>query len=288
MRAKPASASAAPSSTSASSNGKVAARTNDPAAGLDAPTRQFYLDSLDVMDKSGIPYCIGGAYALAYHAGVVRHTKDLDVFLRRDDLPRMLAAFDGAGYQTERTHPHWLGKAYSPDVDAFVDMIFRSANGLCPVDDEWLTHAVRGSVIGREAPLCPAEEMIWSKSFVMGRERFDGADVIHLLRSKGDQLDWNRLLRRFERYEEVLLGHLVFFRFVYPAERTRVPSWVLDRLINDMRAAPAIGENVCRGTLLSWDQYDIATCTWHYADARLPPHGALTESEVERWSNAPK
>jgi hypothetical protein len=266
----------------------AAAPLRDPTAELDPKTREFYLKALQILDKAGVRYCVGGAYAMAYHTGVIRHTKDLDVFLRRDDLDKAMGAFDDAGYRTERTHPHWLGKAFSDDADAFVDMIFRSANGLCAVDDEWLRNAEPGQVVGRKAPLCPAEEMIWSKGFVMGRERFDGADVIHLIRSKGESLDWNRLLRRFERYEEVLLGHVVFFRFVYPSERTRVPSWVLDRLINDMRAAPAIGENVCRGTLLSWDQYDAATCTWGYHDARLAPYGALADEEVERWRRAEK
>jgi hypothetical protein len=109
-----------------------------------------------------------------------------------------------------------------------------------------------------------------------------------LVRAKGDQLDWNRLLQRFERHEEVLLGHLIFFRFVYPSERTRVPSWVLDRLINDVRAAPAIGDHVCRGTLLSWDQYEADTGQWGYTDVRLSPHGALTPEEIERWTKAPK
>jgi hypothetical protein len=45
--------------------------------------------------------------------------------------------------------------------------------------------------------------MIWSKAFVMERERFDGADVAHLLRSMGPRLDWDRILRRFDRYWEV-------------------------------------------------------------------------------------
>ena len=62
-------------------------------------------------------------------------------------------------------------------------MIFRSGNGLCPVDENGSSTRVRGEVMGRAAPLCPAEEMIWSKAFVMGRERFDGADVIHLVRA---------------------------------------------------------------------------------------------------------
>ena len=32
-------------------------------------------------------------------------------------------------------------------------------------------------------PLIPAEEMIWSKAFIMERERYDGADVAHILRA---------------------------------------------------------------------------------------------------------
>ena len=261
---------------------------SDPAEHLDAATKNFYLKSMEILERAGVKYCVAGAYALACHAKIIRHTKDLDVFLRHDDLAKALAAFEKAGYRTERTHPHWLGKAFADDADAFVDMIFRSANGLCPVDDEWIEHAVHGQVMGRAAPLCPAEEMIWSKAFVMGRERFDGADIVHLVRARGEHLDWNRLLRRFERHEEVLLGHLVFFRFVYPSERTRVPSWVLDRLINDMRAAPAIGEDVCRGTLLSWDQYAVDVEKWGYRDSRLSPYGGLTDDEVDVWSKAEK
>ena len=35
------------------------------------------------------------------------------------------------------------------------------------------------------ALVVPAEEMIWSKAFIQERERFDGADIHHLLRCKG-------------------------------------------------------------------------------------------------------
>ena len=42
--------------------------------------------------------------------------------------------------------------------------------------------------------LAPPEEMIWSKAFVCERERYDGADVNHLLRACGRQMDWQRLL----------------------------------------------------------------------------------------------
>ena len=60
--------------------------------------------------------------------------------------------------------------------------------------------------------LIPAEEMIWSKAFVMERERYDGADVAHILRACAETLDWPRLLQRFDGHWRVLLQHLVHVR----------------------------------------------------------------------------
>ncbi|HYE17191.1 MAG TPA: nucleotidyltransferase family protein [Tepidisphaeraceae bacterium] len=261
---------------------------HDPAEHLDAGTKAFYLRALDIVEAAGVPYVVAGAYALAYHADIVRHTKDLDLFVRRSDVACLLTTFEAAGYRTERTHPHWLAKVFCDEHDAFVDFIFRSANGLCDVDDEWLSHAVPGQVLTRPAPLCAAEEVIWSKSFVCARERFDGADINHLIRARGDTLDWDRLLHRFTGYEEVLLAHLMMYRFVYPGERDRVPQRVLDRLTEIDRARPQAEGKVCRGTMLTWDQYQVDLCQWGYQDARILPGGHLTTAEVDEWTRAPK
>jgi hypothetical protein len=263
-------------------------QNGDPSDVLDEPTRAFYLRAMDVLDRCGVEYMVGGAYAMAYHAGVVRHTKDLDVFLRRDDFPRASRAFDAAGYRTELTHPHWLGKAYNEDDSAFIDMIYGSGNGLCRVDDDWLGHAVDGQVIGRGAKLSPAEEIIWSKSFIMERNRFDGADIAHLLLARGRELDWARLLHRFSRNERVLLAHLVLFGFIYPSEKSVIPSWVMDELFGRVRGETTSGDRVCRGTLLSWEQYLPDLKERGFDDARLQPRGPLTREEVERWTKAGK
>ena len=55
-----------------------------------------------------------GPTRCAHYTGIVRHTKDLDLFLREADLRRAFDAFRAAGCRTELTHPHWIGKAYSP------------------------------------------------------------------------------------------------------------------------------------------------------------------------------
>jgi hypothetical protein len=256
---------------------------------LDEPTRQFYLGALDLMDRSGIPYCVAGAYALAAHAGIVRHTKDLDLFLRREDLPRALEAFERAGYRTERTHPHWLAKAFSIDPpDAFVDLIFRAAGGIWEVDAEWLRHAVPGPVVGRTAPLCPPEELIWSKAMVMERHRFDGADIAHVVHARGHQLDWDRLLRRAAGHDGILLGHLAFYHYIYPCESSHVPARVMEELFRRVQDHRPPADRVCRGTLLSWEQYLPDIKDRGLIDGRLQPHGNLTPEEIARWTAADK
>jgi hypothetical protein len=256
---------------------------------LDEPTRQFYLRALDVLDESGVKYCVAGAYALAAYAGIVRHTKDLDVFLRRTDLERAIKAFERLGCRIERTHPHWLAKAYAIDPpDAFVDLIFRAASGVWDVDDAWVSHARPGPVVGRQAPLCPPEELIWSKAMVMERHRFDGADIAHVIHAQGLNLDWDRLMRRAEGHEALLLGHLTFFQYIYPCEADHVPERVLDTLQQRVRAHRPATRGLCRGTLVSWDQYLPDINDRGLVDGRLRPWGKLTPEEIERWTLADK
>jgi hypothetical protein len=255
--------------------------------GLDLQTERFYRRTLDVLNRSGVPYLVGGAYALAHYTGVVRHTKDLDVFVRPSDCERVLQLLAEGGYATELTFPHWLGKAYHGDD--FVDVIFSSGNGLAEVDDDWFRHAAGGKAFGRAVAFCPAEEMIWSKGFLLERERFDGADIAHLLRARAGVLDWPRLLGRFGPHWRVLLSHLVLFGYTYPGERDKVPAGVLDELLGRLRGE-ADGtpprERVCRGTFLSREQYLPDVQRWGYQDARLLPHGPMSEAEVAHWTAA--
>ena len=107
------------------------------------------------------------------------------------------------------------------------------------VDDLWFDHAPRTNVLGVIVRLSPAEEMIWSKAFIQERERFDGADVLHLLRETGPSLDWPRLLMRFGDHWRVLLSHIILFGFIYPDKRQNVPAWVMDELIAPPEREPA-------------------------------------------------
>ncbi len=249
------------------------------------PLTTFYIDALALLEAGGIPFLVGGSFAYARYTKRDRDTKDLDIFLLPDDIARTLILFRDAGYCIELPYPHWLGKVHKDGH--FIDLIFSAGNGIARVDAEWFSHAVEDEVLGRRIRLCPPVEVIWSKSFVQERERFDGADVLHLIREQGPTLDWQRLLRRFGEHWPVLLSHLILFRFVYPDQRDVVPPDVLRELMERATAQRAEPDDrVCRGTLLSREQYLYDLEQLGYLDARVKPHGPMTRTEARIWTDA--
>jgi hypothetical protein len=246
----------------------------------------FFVDVLRSLRESGTPFLVGGGYALRRHTPFDRPVNDLDLFLLPAAAEPVLRFFADLGYRTELTFPHWLGKIYKGK--AYVDIIFSSGNSVSIVDDLWFRYAVEDEVLGETVRLCPPEEMIWSKAFIMDRDRFDGADVIHLLLGRGEELDWPRLLERFRPHPLVLLSHLVLLQFAYPSARDRVPAWVWSRLLKALeteRRKSNGDAEVCRGTLLSRGEY-LEALRRGYRDARVPPDGIMRPEDVERWTQA--
>jgi len=241
---------------------------------------------METLADAHMDFLVGGTYALAHYTAVMRPTKDLDLFVRRESLDAALAAIERAGYRTEVTHPHFLGKAYAGAT--FVDVIFSSGNGSCAVDDWWFAHAAAGTLFDLPVRFCPIEEMIWSKAYVMERERYDGHDVAHLIRAGGHRIDWPRLVARFGPHWRVLLAHLVLFGFIYPGDRARIPDGIIDDLAARLRHEPSAPSdaNLCRGTLLSRSQYLHDVEDLGFADARIEPLGAMTVEETARWTRA--
>jgi hypothetical protein len=254
---------------------------------LTSSARAFYGEALETMQAAGLPFLVGGAYALERYTGIARHTKDLDVFVRPADCRRALELFRAKGDLVDFPYPHWLGKVYRGEE--FLDVIFSSGNGLAEVDDRWFAHARSSRVLGVEVLLCPPEEMIWSKAFVMERERYDGADVAHLLLACAADLDWPRLLLRFGEQWQVLLVHLVLFGFIYPSRRGDVPARVMDQLLGRLEEDRRSGQPappVCRGTLLSREQFLADIHRFGYQDPRLAPLGKMTAEAIAHWTAA--
>ncbi|MEJ6022467.1 nucleotidyltransferase [Ramlibacter sp. PS4R-6] len=251
-------------------------------------TADFYRSALQALTDAKVPFLVGGAFAHACFTGIRRNTKDLDLFIRRSDFERAALLMRKRGWPTEMTYPHWLAKVYCGED--FIDLIFNSGNGVTPVDDRWFRHNAQANVLGVPVKLANIEDSLTSKAFIMERERFDGADVAHLIQTNAERIDWKLLVERFGNHWRVLLSHLTMFGFVYPGERHRVPNWVMETLVAKLaaetRLPPAEDHRVCAGTLLSREQYLHDVENLGYLDGRLTPASTMTAEDIAVWTDA--
>jgi hypothetical protein len=227
----------------------------------------FQVEALETLVACGLPFLVAGTYAIAAYTGISRPTKDLDVFCKAGDAPRILDHFQSRGYAIEIEDERWIGKVLRGEH--FLDIIYASSNGTVPVTDAWFEEAPSANVHGVEVLLAPPTELVWSKLFIQVRHRYDGADVVHMILRQHDRIDWRRLLDYMELHWEVLLTHLINFRWIYPSERDVVPRWLMDELLDRLRHQldlPPPRMKICRGRMFSRVDYAPAIQMWGFGD----------------------
>lgn len=252
------------------------------------PTAAFYRRALQILTDGTVPFLVGGAFAHACFTGIRRSTKDLDLFIRREDYDRVARLMEEEGWRAELTYPHWLAKVYAGED--FIDLIFNSGNGVTPVNERWFRNNAQAEVLGVPVRIANVEDGLLSKAFIMERERYDGADIAHLLQANAEHLDWAGLIERFGTHWRVLLAHLTLFGYIYPGERHRIPGWVMEqltaRLAQESVQPPPVDPHVCAGTLLSREQYLHDVERLGYVDGRLTPASTMTPQDVAVWTEA--
>jgi nucleotidyltransferase DUF2204 len=228
----------------------------------------FYSEVLGLMAESGIPFLLSGTYALASYTGIDRPTKDVDVFAKAGDALKMLSWFKDHDFDVEIVDERWLARITRGKL--FVDIIYNMPTVTTHVTDEWFDGAPTAELFGARVRLVPPTQFIWSKIFVQDHHRYDGADVVHMILKRHEEIHWEQLLGHMELYWEVLLIALLNFRFIYPSERDVVPKWLMDELLERLRDQTEVkgpGKRVCRGRIFSPRDYAIDVDRWGFSEA---------------------
>jgi len=227
--------------------------------------KQLFREVLEGMNASGVPYVVSGAFALQAHTGIWRDTKDLDLFLEQRHVGAALQSLRDDGFECEVCDPVWLAKAHRGDF--FVDLITGMSNGVISVDASWIERAIDRPVMGVPSQVLGAEELIASKLFVTRRERFDGADICHVIHGTRGEFDWQRLLGIVGEHWEVLLWSLILFHYIYPAHGNYVPSAIWDDLLGRFQRELRDGSTApFRGSLIDENMFAIDVKEWGFAD----------------------
>lgn len=233
---------------------------------FDPIQEDLYRGVLLSLREHDLPYAVSGAFALQQHTGIWRVTKDLDLFLTSETVPKALCLLRKKGFRCEICDPVWLAKAHHGDF--FVDLITGMSNAVVVVDDSWIARSTPTVVFGVETRVLAAEELIASKLFVTRRERFDGADIAHVIFGTRGNLDWDRIFYIIGEHWEILLWALILFRYVYPAQTDYVPARVWNNLLTRFTAELQNHNDQApfRGSLIDDKMFAIDVNEWGFAD----------------------
>jgi len=69
---------------------------------------------------------VAGGFAVNYYTGLSRPTKDIDIFVKAGDYPKILNKFTSLGYKTQVSDERWIAKIFKGKL--YVDLIFGSSN----------------------------------------------------------------------------------------------------------------------------------------------------------------
>jgi predicted nucleotidyltransferase len=233
---------------------------------LPAEAESLYREVLLAMNEHTIPYAVAGAFALQKYTGIWRLTKDLDLFIKAEDVPRALEYLGEHGFRCETLDPVWLAKAHRGDY--FVDLISGMSNAVIVVDDSWMQRTQPAVIAGVETRIISAEDLIGSKLFVIRRERFDGADIAHVIYRTRGRLDWERILELVGEHWEILLWSLILFRYVYPRHTDYVPAPLWQDLLSRYMHAVQHPDPKApfRGSLVDDNIFSIDVKDWGLED----------------------
>jgi hypothetical protein len=152
-----------------------------------------------------------------------------------------------------------------------VDLITGMSNAVIVVDDSWIERAKPAVIYDVTTRVLAGEELIASKLFVTRRERFDGADIAHVIYGSRGKLEWKRVMQLAGEHWEMVFWALVLFRYAYPAHTSYVPRELWEKLIARYREAishPDPGARF-RGSLIDDKMFAIDVNEWGLANLML-------------------
>ncbi len=193
---------------------------------------ELYRCAIQALRSAGVPFMLGGGFALAAFTGRWRDTKDIDFYILPQNRAAAIAALTKAGfsdyYQRLPYDRKWIYR--STQADVIVDIIWSMANQRAQVDSAWFEHAGRVVLRNEDLLVVPLEEFTWCKLYILQRDHCDWTDVFNLLYACGPQLDWQHLLERLEDDKPLLRGLLAVFGWLCPREASRLPGSLWKRV----------------------------------------------------------
>jgi hypothetical protein len=151
-------------------------------------------DGAGILQHAEIPFVLGGGLS-GWARGGPKSEHDVDFLLKPDDAESALAAFEAAGWTTERPPEGWLYKTWHEN-GALVDLIFNPASG--PITDENIERAPTVEVMALRINVSTLEDVLTAKLLAITEQEPDYSAVLEWARALREQIDWDIVRQRTE------------------------------------------------------------------------------------------
>jgi len=148
-----------------------------------------------ILQQNEIPFVLGGGLS-AWARGGPRSEHDVDFLLRPEDADAALAAFDEAGWKTDRPPEGWLYKTWHEN-GALVDLVFSPAGGA--ITDAIIGRAPEREIMALRIRVFSLEDVMTTKLLAITEQEPDFGSVLELARAVREQVDWNSVRERTEQ-----------------------------------------------------------------------------------------
>lgn len=193
---------------------------------------RVYKCVLDRVCAANIPFALGGGLALGVYTEKFRRSKDIDLYILPEHREPIIGMMTECGlddyFHVKEYVRDWIYRGHIDDV--IVDAIWAMANKRAVVDKRWLTGGPKVQMFGQEFRVIPPEELMWSKLYVLQKDRCDWPDIMNLMYAAGPTLDWPHLLERVAEDVPLVKGVLSVFSWVSPERAALIPASVWETL----------------------------------------------------------
>jgi hypothetical protein len=190
--------------------------------------------ALNALNEAHVPYVIGGAFAIYRYSGAWRNTNDLDLYLERRHISQAADILAREGFldygEMAAGDREWIYHAMKDGT--LIDLIWQPPNHMASIDESFYENGTDGEFLDVQTRYMSASDLIWTKIFIINRQRCDWPDIFHVIRSSPSEIDWSSLVQKIGDHWPVLLSFVVLFDWVYPNEAQSIPQSLREDLLN--------------------------------------------------------
>lgn len=187
-----------------------------------------YQPVLQTFSARGPQFAVGGGFAFSYHTGMWRNTKDLDLYVQPADRNAAIEILAAHGFEDMHNRApydqRWIYRGYRDGL--IIDVIWQMANHRAVVDEMWILRGPQAAVHSLILRVLPCEELMFTKLYIIQRDRCDWPDLLNILHAAGKSMDWRHLLFRLEDDVALLQGLLSVYAWLCPHAAMTLPEWL--------------------------------------------------------------